>query len=355
MTAGADAHQGLLVSGRYPELEDALCDRVLELKRDDAWRRSPSSWARRPCVPVSGTLSSGASGRSPTSRSSRSHGWPATSWLAPRASRRSSSAPSRGSEQSGVSSIVISRSSRTSARSPRARTSRQRWRPRSPTSAKPRSLPIRRGPTPSPLRAPARGAPPSGPPTSTGCMRRTAGTSTELGACDNAEVLRRATAGVRAGARRVIVYGLYDLNPAQEALFAALLGAGADAFVPLPSGSAPEEATAIVAGRAAGRSASAARRAGREHGQGPPGRGLGGGRTTRSDRRRHAGGRLRPGRQDGETRGRPGRGGRRRAGGAPVGLRRRGAPRRRRGACGHGAGRRGPACRLPASGPVVRV
>ena len=36
MTAGADAHQGLLVSGRYPELEAALCDRILELKRDDA-------------------------------------------------------------------------------------------------------------------------------------------------------------------------------------------------------------------------------------------------------------------------------------------------------------------------------
>ena len=36
MTAGADAHQGLLVSGRFPELEDALCERVAELKRDDA-------------------------------------------------------------------------------------------------------------------------------------------------------------------------------------------------------------------------------------------------------------------------------------------------------------------------------
>ena len=33
MTAGADAHQGLLVSGRFRELEDALCERVGELKR----------------------------------------------------------------------------------------------------------------------------------------------------------------------------------------------------------------------------------------------------------------------------------------------------------------------------------
>ena len=35
MTAGAEAHQGLLVSGRFPELEEALCERVAELKRDD--------------------------------------------------------------------------------------------------------------------------------------------------------------------------------------------------------------------------------------------------------------------------------------------------------------------------------
>ena len=36
MTGGADAHQGLLISGRFPELEDALCERIAELKRDDA-------------------------------------------------------------------------------------------------------------------------------------------------------------------------------------------------------------------------------------------------------------------------------------------------------------------------------
>ena len=36
MTGGADAHQGLLVSGRFPELEDALCERVAELKRGRA-------------------------------------------------------------------------------------------------------------------------------------------------------------------------------------------------------------------------------------------------------------------------------------------------------------------------------
>ena len=36
MTGGAEAHLGLLISGRFPELEDALCERVAELKHDDA-------------------------------------------------------------------------------------------------------------------------------------------------------------------------------------------------------------------------------------------------------------------------------------------------------------------------------
>ena len=35
MTGGGDVHLGLLVSGRFSQLEDALCDRILELKRVD--------------------------------------------------------------------------------------------------------------------------------------------------------------------------------------------------------------------------------------------------------------------------------------------------------------------------------
>lgn len=34
MTGGAHAHQGLLVSGCFSQLEDALCERILEIKRD---------------------------------------------------------------------------------------------------------------------------------------------------------------------------------------------------------------------------------------------------------------------------------------------------------------------------------
>ena len=36
MTAGDDQARGLLVSGRFPELEDALCERVRELRRGRA-------------------------------------------------------------------------------------------------------------------------------------------------------------------------------------------------------------------------------------------------------------------------------------------------------------------------------
>ena len=50
MTGGADAHQGLLVSGRFPELEDALAKRVLEIKngRPLAPRTRPDRVIRSP-------------------------------------------------------------------------------------------------------------------------------------------------------------------------------------------------------------------------------------------------------------------------------------------------------------------
>ena len=48
MTTGAEAHQGTLVSGRFPELEGALCQRVAELKRG------------RPLAPVTVVVGSAA-------------------------------------------------------------------------------------------------------------------------------------------------------------------------------------------------------------------------------------------------------------------------------------------------------
>ena len=55
------------------------------------------------------------------------------------------------------------------------------------------------------------------------------------------------TAGALVGHRRVVLYGIYDLNQAQEALVGELLGAGADVFVPIPRGGSGEDARALEA------------------------------------------------------------------------------------------------------------
>ena len=60
------------------------------------------------------------------------------------------------------------------------------------------------------------------------------------------------TADDPAARPRVVLYGIYDLNQAQEALVAELLGAGADLFVPIPRGGSGEGASALEAARAAG-------------------------------------------------------------------------------------------------------
>jgi RecB family exonuclease len=51
---------------------------------------------------------------------------------------------------------------------------------------------------------------------------------------------------------RVVLYGLYDVNRAQESLIVALLERGADLLVPLPCGGDDALATALAAGRALG-------------------------------------------------------------------------------------------------------
>ncbi len=48
MIVGDESHQGLLVGGRFSELEDALCERIAELKRG------------RPLAPLTVVVGSGA-------------------------------------------------------------------------------------------------------------------------------------------------------------------------------------------------------------------------------------------------------------------------------------------------------
>jgi RecB family exonuclease len=76
------------------------------------------------------------------------------------------------------------------------------------------------------------------------------------GLADGAQLLLDAAAAVKSASgparARILLYGIYDLNQAQEALVVELLGAGADLFVPVPRGGSGEHATALAAARAAG-------------------------------------------------------------------------------------------------------
>ena len=76
------------------------------------------------------------------------------------------------------------------------------------------------------------------------------------GLADSAQLLLEASRAARrdcAGpARRVVLYGIYDLNVAQEALVTVLLDAGADLFVPVPRDAPSDDSSALGAARAAG-------------------------------------------------------------------------------------------------------
>ena len=57
-----------------------------------------------------------------------------------------------------------------------------------------------------------------------------------LGVLDNAAVLLAAAGATGGHGGHTMVYGIYDLNQAQETFVASLLSGGADAFVPVPRG-----------------------------------------------------------------------------------------------------------------------
>ena len=78
----------------------------------------------------------------------------------------------------------------------------------------------------------------------------------QRGLADGAQLLLDAAQAVRDTSeqprKRVVLYGIYDLNQAQEALVVELLGAGADLFVPIPRGGSGEGASALQVAQAAG-------------------------------------------------------------------------------------------------------
>ena len=85
----------------------------------------------------------------------------------------------------------------------------------------------------------------------------------QRGLADGAQLLLDAAAAVSSAGgpahAHVLLYGIYDLNQAQEALVAELLDAGADLFVPIPRGGSGAGASALEAARIAGSQSNAVR------------------------------------------------------------------------------------------------
>jgi RecB family exonuclease len=250
MTTGAEAHQGTLVSGRFPELEDALCERVAEFKRG------------RPLAPITIVVGSGAArtrisdllvrrlgavanvevvtlSRMARDRVARGHGAPAAV-LAGVARERL------------VRRLVEERLQELPYFRPVA------TRPHFAGALAATFADLREAGVPAGDSWTAAAA-------SAGSGGHLAERASDLGslyaaycarlaalpATDSAGLLERA-ARAPGGAAHVLLYGIYDLNMAQEALVRDLLSAGADAFVPLPSGAPPEAAVSVAIARDSG-------------------------------------------------------------------------------------------------------
>jgi hypothetical protein len=243
MTVGDDAHLGLLVGGRFAELEDALCERVVELKRG------------RPLRPLTVVVGSAAV-----------------------RTRVSDLLVRRLGAVAGVEVVTLSRMARDRvARGDGApvavlgavarerlvrRLVEQRLRELSyfrPVATRPH-VPAALAATFADLRE--AGVPAGGSWTAAVASSGSGGSAAEraadlgllyagycaaldeLPAGDSADLLARA-ASAPGGPAHLLLYGVYDLNMAQEALVRGLLAAGADAFVPLPAGVPPSQATVV--------------------------------------------------------------------------------------------------------------
>jgi len=273
MTAGDDQTRGLLVSGRFPELEDALCERVQELRRG------------RPLAPLTVVVGSSNVRTRVGDLLVRRLGAVANV-----------SVVTLGRLAADLVAAVRGAPQPTLAGSARERLLRRLIAARelayfAPVQDRPH-FPQAVAATFADLRE-ARVAPASGwtrAALGQGVVADTpsgAAKAADLqglygaycddlarrGLADGAQLLLDAASAVRgahakagapaapgafttaddpAGRPRVVLYGIYDLNQAQEALVAELLGAGADLFVPIPRGGSGEGAGALEAGRAAG-------------------------------------------------------------------------------------------------------
>lgn len=253
MTIGAEAQEGVLVSGRFPELEDALCERVADLKRD------------RPLAPLTVVVGSASVRTHVLDLLVRRLGAVANLTVATLGRLAADLvAAQTGAPPAALSGVVRERLVR---RLVIRRAAELRY--FGPVADRPHFAQALAG-TLSDLRE-ACVAPESGwsrPPTA----GRGAGTADAKAAdldllyrdyC--AELEARGlmdAAGVQLAAAEltalhhiggsVVLFGLYDLNQAQEAFVTGLIGRGADVLVPVPAGIRPEGLPAFDAALALG-------------------------------------------------------------------------------------------------------
>ena len=236
MTAGADAHQGLLVSGRFRELEDALCERVGELKRG------------RPLAPLTIVVGSAAVRTRIGDLLVRRLGAVANvtvatlERLAAELLAEDAAAPplvlTAIARERLVRRLVDGHAGELGYFGPVA------TRPHFAAALAATFDDLRQacvapgsGWTDAVTAVgPANGGSPAKAADLDQLYRAYCHELQSLGVLDNAAVLLAAAGATGGHGGHTMVYGIYDLNQAQETFVASLLSGGADAFVPVPRG-----------------------------------------------------------------------------------------------------------------------
>jgi len=256
MTAGDDQARGLLVSGRFPELEDALCERVQELRRG------------RPLAPLTIVVGSAHVRTRVGDLLVRRLGAVANVSVVTLGRLADDLVvAARGAPQPTLADLARERLlRRLIAARELAYFAPVQERPHFPQAVAATFADLREACI-APASGWARAAigqgavadTPSGAARAADLHGLYGAYCDELarrGLADGAQLLLDAADAVRSSRgqsrAQVVLYGIYDLNQAQEALVAELLGAGADLFVPIPRGGSGAGASALEAARAAG-------------------------------------------------------------------------------------------------------
>jgi ATP-dependent helicase/nuclease subunit B len=256
MTARDHQARGLLVSGRFPELEDALCERVQELRRG------------RPLAPLTVVVGSSHVRTRVGDLLVRRLGAVANVSVVTLGRLAADLvAAARGAPQATLAGLSRERLLRRLIAARRlAYFAPVQDRPHFPQAVAATFADLREAciapASPWSRIALGQSAPDDAP---SGAAKAAdlrdlysayCGELAQRGLADGAQQLLDAAAAVSSAGgpahARVLLYGIYDLNQAQEALVAGLLDVGADLFVPIPRGGSGAGASALEAALAAG-------------------------------------------------------------------------------------------------------